>query len=371
MSLISLDAVRSALANTPWAEAPLQPLEDSGLAHWHLRLGDSGWLMRIPKQSQMGLEAAAHLVYEAGCFAHAAPSGVTPPLAEHLAPSRDLPRGALVVKAIEGRPAELPGDLTALMRSLAAIHRLALPEASARTPLLAPHDPLAAMFQEIQAQAEYLAEAGLSDAAEQAIRGELATFAATLESPARPEPRLITFDAHPGNFLVDRRGKAWMVDLEKARYSYPGFDLAHATLYTSTTWDLNSHAVLDSDAILAAYDAWEQAMGDAGRAYRPWHMPLRRAMWLWSVTWCAKWQVTSGAPPLDASRGQDWSRQLNSGTLNAHVQERVAHYLSAPVVETMAEEFHTLASAFGDDARRSASTAAQPDNLRQPQGTPR
>ncbi|SDL37747.1 hypothetical protein SAMN05192555_10464 [Franzmannia pantelleriensis] len=370
MSMICLDSVHGALANTPWAKEPLLPLEDSGLAHWHLRLGDSGWLLRIPKQSQMGLAPAAHLAYEAHCFSRAAPSGVTPPLAERLQPDSSLPRGALVVKAIEGRHAALPGDLAALMRSLAAIHRLPLPDATVREPLLAPQDPLSAMYHEVLDQAGYLAEAGLEASAERAIRGELDQFAAALDSPGRPPQRLITFDAHPGNFLVDHRGQAWMVDLEKARYSYPGFDLAHATLYTSTTWDLNSQAVLDSDAILAAYAAWEEAMGAVGRAHRAWHLPLRRAMWLWSITWCAQWQVTSGAPPLRDARGQDWSQQHNSDTLNAHVQDRVAHYLSAPVVEAMVAEFRTLAAAFGDDAQRPLSTAPHV-NLSQSQGTQR
>jgi hypothetical protein len=30
---------------------------------------------------------------------------------------------------------------------------------------------------------------------------------------------------------------------------------------------------------------------------RPWHGPLRRAMWLWSLTWCAKWRVLSACAP--------------------------------------------------------------------------
>jgi thiamine kinase-like enzyme len=344
----ALTAIQASLAATPWAYEPLMPMEDSGLAHAHLRLGETGWLLRIPKQSQMGLEPKAHLAYESACFARAAPSEVTPALAESLPPCPALPRGALVVRAINGRSATLPDDLPALIRSLAAIHRLPLPTTSERAPLLAPRDPLASMYHEVMHQARYLADAGLAPEAEQGIRRELARLSRSLDTPQRPEQRLITFDAHPGNFLIDSDGRAWMVDLEKARYSYPGFDLAHATLYTSTTWDINSHAVLDSDAILAAYATWEREMGETGRGQRPWHLTLRRAMWLWSITWCAKWQVASGAPPSRNARGQDWSRQHNSEALNAHVQERVAHYLSPPVVRRMGEEFQSLATAFAD-----------------------
>jgi len=46
----------------------------------------------------------------------------------------------------------------------------------------------------------------------------------------RPES-LITLDAHPGNFLVDKQG--WPPDggsLKSCRISYPGFEPGHSTL---------------------------------------------------------------------------------------------------------------------------------------------
>ena len=39
----------------------LRPLPTTGLAHDHFRLGDSGWLIRAPKQSQFGFGALDNL----------------------------------------------------------------------------------------------------------------------------------------------------------------------------------------------------------------------------------------------------------------------------------------------------------------------
>ena len=71
----------------------------------------------------------------------------------------------------------------------------------------------------------------------------------------------MAFDGHPGNFVVRADGGAVLVDLEKCRYSYPGLDLAHATLYTSTTWDVATHAVLTHDQVAEAYRQWADAVG--------------------------------------------------------------------------------------------------------------
>ena len=150
-----IDALRQALvsAHRPEATAELQPLADSGLAHWHLRLVGSGLLARIPKQSQLGLDAAAHLAYEAACFERAAASGHTPGLVAVLPPSAALPRGALLVHEVDGRPLRLPQDLPALVQALAALHALPLPAAPARAPLRDPADALADLAHEVDTQA--------------------------------------------------------------------------------------------------------------------------------------------------------------------------------------------------------------------------
>lgn len=349
-----IDALHHALAGTAWAAAPPDPLPDTGLAHWHLRLAGTGQLARVPKQSQLGLAAAEHLAYEAACFERAAGSGRTPALHAVLAPSPGLPRGALIVDAIRGRPAQLPADLPALVQALAAIHRL--PPPSQRAPLLHPADPLRTLADEIDQQARHLDAAGIEPGTRAAIDAERRALRELLAQAERPPSTLISFDAHPGNFLVRSDGSAVLVDLEKARYGPPALDLAHATLYTSTTWDVSSHAVLSPEAVAEAYRLWLAALGPA-LAPPHWAVPLRRAMWLWSVTWCAKWRVLSRREA--GGSGEDWSAERSDQRLVAHVQERVDHYLSAALVQRLREEFDQLEARLASLPNRSRNTASR------------
>lgn len=326
-------------AGHPAAGQALAPLPDKGLAHDHVRLQGTGWLARIPKQSQLGLAARENLTYQKACFERAAASGHTPSLQSVLPPSEHLPRGALLVQAIEGRPARLPHDLPVLANALAALHALPLPEAGARAPLLNAADPLQALLQEIDAQAAHLGAARLPAPVMVAIEGERQRLQTLLESNNRPARCLIAFDAHPGNFIVQPDGRAVLVDLEKCRYAHAGLDLAHATLYTSTTWDVDTQAVLAVDEVLGFYGAWEQSVGPTAAAVQAWHGPLRRAMWLWSITWCAKWRALSSASARAGADGEDWSSERSEAALVAHVRERVDHYLSAAVVGEVLDGF--------------------------------
>jgi hypothetical protein len=341
-----LDGLRRALhdARSPLAGAALTLLTDKGLAHHHARLAGSGVLARIPKQSQMGLAAPAALEYEAACFERAAASGHVPRLHGVLPPSAALPRGALLVDEVMGRPARLPHDLPAIAQALAAIHSLALP--AERAPLLDDADPLAALQGEIDRQAEHLDAAALDPAVRAGIERVRADFAACCARPARPPRRLIAFDGHPGNFLVRDDGRALLVDIEKARYSHPPLDLAHATLYTSTTWDVDSRAELTLAEVSGFYGAW-QAHCDLGAALQPWFVPLRAAMWLWSITWCAKWRVLSPRQAHSGADGEDWSRDNSSRALIAHVRERVDDYLGRAAVERVMDELEGLKRALG------------------------
>lgn len=331
----TVQRLRAALqaAGHPAAGRPLVPLPDKGLAHDHVRLQGTAWLARIPKQSQLGLTAQGNLDYQRACFERAAASGHTPALHGVLPPSEHLPRGALLVQAIEGRPARLPHDLPALAVALAALHALPLPETAARAPLLNAADPLLALVREIDAQAAHLAAAGLPVPVLTAIEGERQRLLACVPGTERPARCLVAFDAHPGNFIVQPDGRAVLVDLEKCRYAFPGLDLAHATLYTSTTWDVDTQTVLAADEVLGFYAAWAGAVGPIAAAARPWHGVLRRAMWLWSITWCAKWRALSGTSAHAGADGEDWSGERSEAALVDHVRERVHHYLSADVVD--------------------------------------
>jgi hypothetical protein len=72
-------------------------------------------------------------------------------------------------------------------------------------------------------------------------------------------------------------------------------------------------------------------------------VPLRRAMWLWSMTWCAKWRVLSGAGAKADSDGEDWAADNSEAALIAHVRGRVDHYLAPDTAARLDSEFGLLA----------------------------
>jgi len=341
-----LPALSRALDSAGIAPGTPELMPDTGLAHDHVRLGGTGWIARLPKQSQMRLGAAENLAYQGACFERTSASGHAPRLHAVLPPSDALPRGGLVVEEIAGRVARLPGDLPAIMAALAAIHALPVPEDGERAPLLDPADPLGGLLEEIGVQADYL------HAAEPATRDIVKTHIAALRDLAadapRPPKRLISFDAHPGNFIVTAEGRAVLVDLEKARYSAPPLDLAHATLYTSTTWDVASHAVLSPDEVAGACRYWLDRLPESERvALGTWILPMRRAMWLWSMTWCAKWRVLSEAGSETNQDGEDWAADKSEAALIAHVRGRVDHYLDQETAARMDEDFAHLTDILG------------------------
>lgn len=339
-----LEAVRRALReeHPALARLPLEPLRDKGLAHDHVRLVGSGLLARLPKQSQMGLSAAGNLAHQRACFERAGAGGHVPRLAGVIAPSSDLPRGGLLVEEIIGRPVKLPQDLTAIATTLASLHALPLPPVEGRAPLSDAADPVASLQAEIHVQAGFLDQARIEAQSLQLIHAALKRLDQRVATPSRPPKRLISFDAHPGNYVVDPSGRVVLVDLEKARYSHAALDLAHATLVTSTTWDVDTSTELTQAQVRATYLAWMQAMGADGETGRDWLLPLREAMWLWSVTWCAKWQVLSARDSAHRADGEDWSAERSDATLVRHVRDRVQTFLSPRSVVSVRDELAAL-----------------------------
>jgi len=327
----------------------LTAMHDTGLAHDHIWISrDTGpdWIARLPKQSQMQLDPETNLDYQANCFRRAGLSGHTPDLHGILPISADFPRGGLLVSAIEGRPARLPDDLPAIAEALARLHDVPLPSVETRPPLVSPRSPWAAMRDEVLAQAIYLDDALVSESARRRIDTEFTLFDDDNELAKRVDDQrcLISFDAHPGNFLITLDGRAVLVDLEKCRYGHPGLDLAHASLYTSTTWDLASYAVLDIANVVEFYRHWwairdttDDVMDVEALA------ATRRAMWLWSTTWCAKWLTLHHQERDSLSQGEDWSAALSEDQLIAHVEGRARHYLSASVIERVSDDNRRLA----------------------------
>ncbi len=352
--MADLTALHAALVRLPRfaevAPAELVPLQDKGLAHDHIRVAGRGLLLRVPKQSQFGLSAEVNLRYQAACFERASGSGHAPQLHGLLAPTAALPMGALLVEEIAGRPPRLPQDLPALAACMARVHSLPVPPPGDRPPLEDHRDPVAGAMEEIEAQARFLDEAELTATARAEIEDELAWARSFRgEVAGRPQPiTLVLTDTHPGNFLVEEgpegEAKAVIVDLEKALYGSPGIDLAHATVYSSTTWDLEVYAELSVEEVAAFYRHYlEIAAPDLAAALRPWLVPLRRLLFLRAITWCAKWRVLHrrdrAADKHAAESAEDWSAENTNPATIAHVAGRVDDYLSVATLRRMRGEW--------------------------------
>ena len=354
--MANLDALAAALSAVPGyagtTTGDLAVLNVKGLAHDHISVRGRGVLLRVPRQSQFALSAADNLAYQAACFTRIGASGHGPKLHEVLRPQRRLAMGALLVERIEGRPPRLPADLPALAEAMAKVHALPVPPATSRAPLADHQDPVGGALREIEAQAEFLDQAELEPAARAEIEDELAWARGFgEESAGRAQPvTLVLTDTHPGNFLIEKAGagaavgRAVIVDLEKALYGSPGTDLAHATIYSSTTWDPDTWAELGLEEVAAFYrDYLELAGSELAARLGPWLVPLRRITMLRAITWCVKWRVLHRRERLDAKHEaqstEDWSAENTDPATIAQVADRVADYLGADTLVRMRAEW--------------------------------
>lgn len=315
---LSPEALTAALREHPSAQATrghaLSILTTKGISHDHWRVGDSGLVLRVPRMSQWGMAPDRQLAYEATAFRRAAASGHCPTLHDTVPVCETLPRGALIVDLIDGRPPRLPDDLAAIANAFMAIHQLPLPPTAAQPPLQTHNDAVAATLRVIEEQAAYLSGAKLSDDARAAISDEL-TWARAFASAGEPDiaPCLVGTDTHPGNFLIDRDGKAWFVDLEKVLYGAAPIDLAHATLAVATGWDPDSASRLTTGQIGAFYRRYLERIGTARAGeLAPWLLPLRRLTWLRTMTWFARWQAAWQGGDHPASRDATMTRHIGA-----------------------------------------------------------
>ena len=340
-----LDTLHQAIRSEPRLahvkREQLERCDTDGIAHRHVRLrdvtiDDIPVLLRIPRLSQWNMPAERQIAYEAACFQRAQRSGCTPRFLGALGIRDGLPRGALIVEAVDGRKPVIPRELPAIAHCLSRLHRLPLPPEEDRPPLDHHANAFAATLKTVEEQAAFLEEAGVSSDACAQIGEELSELRA-LQGEIRRMTPVTTFvgtDTHPGNFLIRPDGSAVFVDLEKVIYGSPAIDLAHATLYTSTMWDPDCAAEVGEGETTAFTSIYLTA---ANRGYRnrlkPWITPMRRLTWARTTTWCARWRA------LSKLRGGEWDAEKLPTRAREHFEQRTAEFLKASTIERIRSEW--------------------------------
>ncbi|WP_295144141.1 aminoglycoside phosphotransferase family protein [uncultured Reyranella sp.] len=301
-----------------------EALPATGTAHGHVRLKD-GRLARIAYAYEDDPTAGARLHQQAEAFRHLAPAGRTPRLHEVIEPRPGLPGGALIVDFIEGRAPRLPDELDAMADTLARLHSLPLPGAGARIPHQ--NNPFRTTLDVVEEGVRRFLDKAVADPGARAEIVEelelMRTMAKTLVD--RPQPLSIALaDTHPGNFIVDRAGIAWFVDLEKVHVGSPAIDLAHATLPTSTVWHPDVGKVLSLAEVEGFYESYLKRIGKIRAAeLQPWLQPMRRLTWLRTTMFMARWKVQTEAP-RDPSDPSQWSDAGLSPAMRDHLRSRIA-----------------------------------------------
>lgn len=304
-------------------------LPAEGLAHMLIRLAP-GRLLRVPRFSQVASDPAAHIAYQAESFRRAAPSGHVPALYGTIAPGDSYPLGALEVAEISGHLPRLDSvaDFAAIGRALGRIHALPVPSAAARAPLRdLSDDPLGAMVTLIRQQARSVAEWPIPLAARHLIAA-LVVRLDRIAQPVEPFP-LVTLcmtDCHPGNFLIQADGRAIFVDLERAQYGVPAFDLMHATTWPAIAWDPRIAGEITEAAPQSLLAAWSETVPRMiAEATGLWLPVARHLIALRSVTWLGRF-LAEGLDRLPEG-GAGWAAD------RAAVAKRIAGLLDPARLE--------------------------------------
>ena len=311
----------------------------TGTAHGHVRLPNN-LLARVAYAHEGDPTAAARLVTQAEAFRHLAPAGRTPLLHDVIQPRAGLPGGALIVDRIDGRAPILPDELGAMADTLVRIHSLPLPPADSLIPRQ--KNPFLETLAAIEQNALLFLDRAVPDFGARAeITEELRLvrdMAPAFAKDAQPLTVALA-DTHPGNFIVDREGIAWFVDLEKVHVGSPAIDLAHATLATSTLWHPDVGKVLSRTEVQGFYTLYIEKIGrqQAAKLER-WLVPMRRLTWLRTTMFMARWRVQTrqARDPADPTQ---WSDAGLEPAMKAHIDARIDQCFRRETIQSIRAEW--------------------------------
>lgn len=272
----------------------LSLMKGRGLAHDHINLGDTGWLLRVPRGNQLGMGDADYLALQENIYASMAASQSTPQVMGVIEPGENLPHGALIVERIVGRDIRYESDLSAVAECLARIHRMPVPQDTgliekASAPLGSQKFLLEVVFNESFKNAALPQDTRLMLQEE---RASVLDSIQRLDESGDTPLSLIGGDSHLGNYLIDERGKAWLVDLEFATYDLALIDCADAILPITSKLDPHIGVIPSQSTAKSFYQMWEKVLDENFAQRVKGLIPLtEQIVFLRTLAWLSYWRA--------------------------------------------------------------------------------
>ncbi len=273
-------------------KSDLQPMNSRGLAHDHVRINGTEWLLRILRGNQLGADDQSYLPLQKNIYDEMSPSGVTPRALGIITANEEFPHGAVIVKYIEGRHINNAKDLKAVAKSLGQLHKMTSDKGTGN--LDVSPSPLATqdfLLREVFKDSFNAAASGSK--MQQLLCAERARILGAIDElkSADLPLSLIGGDSHLGNYLIDKNGKAWLVDIEFATYDLALIDLADASLPMNAGIDYSIGVTPSVHDRTVFYHGWASVVGKTiSEALRPHRDLAEKTVQLRTLAWLVDWK---------------------------------------------------------------------------------
>ena len=264
-----LDHISGVLRGLGLAGDPLRPMRLRNLSHEHVQVAEYG-VLRMPIALPSDLHWTAWADFQAEAYGTLGRRNLSPRFFASLDSCPALPNGGALVEFVQGRLPRLPKDFPALARFLAKLHHLPPPPQD-MCGLPYHSEPLLAAMQDILEQAQYLAEAPITDGTRKILESELTWLDGFATSGwvrmGAPPFGLTIGRAHPGDFLINDQGEAVLLDVENLHYGLSILDVGALSIYPATVWDMGVKSDLTEMDVLEFHRHYLDALPKAHRTH--------------------------------------------------------------------------------------------------------
>ncbi len=246
--------------------------------NYKFKKDDKTQVFRINTKSQMGFKN--QIKYEFDALKILSTSGVTPRPIKYFTPSIFLPKGAMSMEFLDGRPLRYQSDFKIASYLLAKIHTTKIP---AKHTLFIAKKPLLEMYKECLKMANvYLESKFANKNTSKHIKVFLNAVSKFNLNRDINEPCIINTELNSGNFIISSKS-SFIIDWEKPIIGEKEQDIAHFLAPTTTFWKTNT-ILNDSDMreFIGLYESHFKTKVDMAKFQTYLAMTCLRG-----VSWCA------------------------------------------------------------------------------------